>query len=147
MRVAIIGYSGAGKTTLANALAGVLGIRPTQRLEDLWTPLGGSEPLILDGIPATVAELEQIDAKSPKGDGIDDVLYLMASAEIRLERIARMVTTGADPAQARDRMLRPADLKDVRDYLEFASRLMVIDATQSRSEVLASAFEVLGIRI
>lgn len=147
MRVAIIGYSGAGRTTLANAVAGVLGIRPIQLIEDLWTPLAGSEPLVLDAIPGSVAELEQIDAKSPNDEGIHSVLYLAASSEIRLERISRMVSAGADPARARDRMLRPADLKEVRDYLEAAGRLTVIDATRSRSDVLASALDALGIGI
>lgn len=147
MRVAIIGYSGAGRTTLANAVAGVLGIRPIQLIEDLWTPLAGSEPLVLDAIPGSVAELEQIDAKSPNDAGIHSVLYLAASSEIRLERISRMVSAGADPARARDRMLRPADLKEVRDYLEAAGRLTVIDATRSRSDVLASALDALGIGI
>jgi len=147
MRVAIIGYSGAGKTTLANALGGILGVRPIQELDDLWTPLAGTEPLILDGFPATVAELEQIDGKAPEGARVDHVLYLLASSDIRLERMARMVTAGADPAEARDRMLRAADLKDVRNLLEPTGRLTVIDASRSRSVVLASAFDALGIGI
>jgi adenylate kinase family enzyme len=147
MRVAIIGYSGAGKTTLATAVAGVLGVRPIRMIEDLWAPLAGTDSLVLDGIPNTVAELEQLDATSPRGGSIDKVLYLMASSEIRLERMARMVTAGADPAQARARLLRPADLKEVRDYLEAAGRLTVIDATGSRSDVLSSALNALGLEV
>jgi energy-coupling factor transporter ATP-binding protein EcfA2 len=127
MRVAIIGYSGAGRTTLANALAGVLGTHPIQAVEGLWAQLVGTEPLVLDGIPSTIDELEQIDHKALACHGIDHVLYLLASSEIRPERIARMVAAGTEPARARDRILNPADLKEVRRKLDSAGRLDVLD--------------------
>jgi adenylate kinase family enzyme len=145
IRVAIIGYSGAGRTTLANALAGVTCTPPIRDLDDLWTPLQGDDSVILDGLPRTVEECEQIDAKAPTGRGIDHVLYLQAAAEIRLDRVARMIVAGADPARARDRMLHPADLKRLRTHLEPTGRLTVIDASRSRSEVLVNALEILGI--
>src|SRR5690349_15772559 len=118
IRVAIIGYSGAGRTTLATALAGIECICPTRELDELWLPLQSSESLVLDGIPRTLDELEQIDAKAPAGGGISHVLYLEADAEVRLARISRMIVNGADPASARDRMLHPFDLKQVRKNLE-----------------------------
>jgi len=145
IRVAIIGYSGSGRTTLANALAGVFFTPPVRDLDDLWVKLQRSEPLILDGLPRTVDELEQIDSKDPSGRGVDHVLYLEATSEVRLARIARMVSSGADPARARDRFLHPADLKHLRKHLERDDRLTVIDAGRSRSEVLVNAMDVLGI--
>jgi adenylate kinase family enzyme len=147
MRVAIIGYSGSGRTTLATALAGVMGMRPIHDLDDLWVPLSGTGALVLDGIPSTLDELEQIEAKSPEGSGIDHAFYLQASAEIRLRRIARAVVAGSDPASPRNRMLRPVDLKLVRDRLDVAGRLTVLDATRTRTDVLADALDLLGIAI
>jgi adenylate kinase family enzyme len=147
MRVAIIGYSGAGKTTVAKALAGIFGSKPIDALDELLERLDADAPLVLDGIPRTVEELNEIDAKAPDGRGVTHVLYLLASSEIRLERMARMVTAGADPAQARDRMLRPADLKELRDFADNDGRVTVIDATRTRSEVLSSVLTAIGIRI
>lgn len=145
IRAAIIGYSGSGRTTLANALAGLSFTRPVWNLDDLWGRPHGTEALILDGLPRTVEELEQIDAKGPAGRGLDRVLYLEASAEIRLARIAQKVVSGADPAVARDRILHPADLERLSTHLEPTGRLTVIDASRSRSEVLVEALESLGI--
>lgn len=145
IRAAVIGYSGAGRTTLANALAGVSCTVPVRDLDDLWIPLQGHESLILDGIPRTIDELEQIDQKAPADRGINHVLYLQASADVRLARIARMVVAGAEPARARARMLHPADLKQLRTHLEPTGRLTVIDAGRSRSEVLADALAALGV--
>lgn len=147
MRVAIIGFSGAGKTTLANALAGLAGTHPIQELDELWLPLYESGPLVLDGIPGTLEELAQIDVQALGKDGIEHILYLKAHAEVRIERVARMVIAGANPAKARDLMLHPAELEKVRRYLESTQRLTVIDATRSRSQVLQDALAALGIKI
>lgn len=143
IRVAIIGYSGAGRTTLANALAGIECISPTRDLEELWLPLQTGESLVLDGIPRSLDELEQIDAKAPSGGEISHVLYLETDAEVRLARMSRMIVNGADPASARDRMLHPFDLRQVRKNLEPTGRLTVIDGERSRSEVLADALDAL----
>jgi adenylate kinase family enzyme len=145
IRVAILGSSGAGRTTLANALAGVTCTPPIRDLDDLWTPLQGDGTVILDGLPRTAEECDQIDAKAPAGRGIDQFLYLHAAAEIRLDRVARMIVAGADPAQARERMLHPADLERLRKHLEPTGRLTVSDAARSRSEVLAAALAAIGI--
>jgi adenylate kinase family enzyme len=145
MHVAIIGYSGAGSTTLANALAGVFGTPPIRALEDLWGPLGGTEPLVLDGFPNSLDELVLIDTTAPQGRGIEHLIYLMASEEVRLERVSRMVVAGANPAHARDRMLDPADLERVVHRAGSTARLTMIDASRSRSEVLLDALDALGI--
>lgn len=147
MRVAIIGYSGAGRTTLANALAGVLGARRIQVLEEAWMRPDGAEDLVLDGVPNTVAEFAHLDSHSGDAPGIDRVLYLRASSEIRLARIARMVVAGTRQAHVRDRLMHPADLEKARRYLDSTGRLTVIDAARSRTEVLADALDALGIRI
>jgi len=147
MRVAIIGYSGAGRTTLAHALAAVIGARTIHDLNDIWEPLAGTDGLVLDGIPSSIEELRQIDARAARGETIDRVLYLEASAELRLRRIARMIAAGTDPARARDRMLRAADLKKLRDHLDATGRLVHLDATSTRTQVLATALDSLGIAI
>ncbi|MCW2857886.1 MAG: hypothetical protein JWR52_3501 [Marmoricola sp.] len=144
MRVAIIGYSGAGKTTVATALAGLVGARPIGVLDEMWKPLAGPEPLVLDGIPTTIEELEQLDAHAREGRPIEHILYLRAPSEIRIQRVARMVIAGANPRAARERMLHPAELAKVTRYLETTGRLAVIDATGSRTEVLAHALDAVG---
>jgi adenylate kinase family enzyme len=145
MRVAIIGGSGSGRTTLANTLGRMVFSRPVRDLADLWARTSEAEALVLDGIPDTVEELEKLDAKAPGGRSVDHVLYLRAPVEIRLERIARMVVVGADVARARDRMLHPADLDDLRTYLDGSDRLTIIDAARTRGEVLLDALEALGL--
>ncbi|MFL6023592.1 MAG: hypothetical protein ACJ72O_09660 [Marmoricola sp.] len=147
IHVAVLGYSGSGRTTLANALAGLVGTRAVREIGELCDRLQSEGPLILDGIPGSLDELEQIDDKSPPDRPLQRVLYLQAPAEIRLERISRMVVAGADPARARERMLAPADLKHLRTRLEPTGRLSVIDATRSRSEVLADALEAIGLEV
>lgn len=145
MRIAIIGYSGSGRTTLANALAGLLGVRPTHSLDELADTAGGTAPLILDGFPETLEELDRIDALAPHG--IDRVLFLDASAEIRLRRVSRMVAAGADAAAARAKMLRPPALRAVREFLASAGRLTMIDANGTRTDVMARAIDALGIQV
>lgn len=148
MRVAIIGYSGAGKTTLARVLAAQLGVHRTCRLEEASAVLGERSPvLVLDGIPTTVAELEQLDARSPTGAAVEHVLYLSASGEARLRRISRMAVAGVSSVPARNRMLEPSELDDLYRYLDRTGRLIVIDADGSRAEVVARALEALGVLI
>lgn len=144
MRIAIIGYPGAGKTTLASALAGVVGVRPTRSLDDL-AGADRAAQLILDGLPETLEDLARIDELVP--DGLDQVLFLDTAAEVRLRRVSRMVVAGTDAATARARMLRPPALRAVRAVLEASGRLTTIDANGSRTEVMAGALEVLGIDV
>lgn len=142
MRIAIIGYPGAGKSTLANALAGVLKVRPTASFDEL---LEEDETLVLDGLPETPEDLTRLDKLAPHG--LDRALFLDASAEIRLRRVSRMVVAGIDAAAARERMLRPPALRAVRTALDSSGRLTTIDANRSRTDVMASALEALGIRV
>ena len=142
IRVAVIGYPGAGRTTLANALAAVACVPPVRDLDDLWTALQAEESLVLDGHPRTLDELEQIEAKSGHGPGITHVLYLQADAEVRLGRIARAGISSDGPQRP-----HPVELKQVRTRLEKAGRLVVIDANRSRSEVLTDALRAVGLSV
>lgn len=147
MRVAIIGFSGAGKTTLADALAGQLGVRPTESLDEALCLVAEPGPVVLDSIPATLEELARIDAASPPDARIEHVLFLRAPYETRAERIARWIVASNDPTAVRRRMLHPIELQKVHGHLESSGRLVTIDASRSRSEVLADALASVGIRI
>lgn len=146
MRVAILGYSGAGKTTLANALAGLLGVRPIASLDDPSLVVEDGTPLVLDGVPSTRDELEKLDVRAPNGAELEYFLYLKVAYEQRVQRVARTIVSGGDPASARRRMLNPAELEGLRRYLEPTGRLIVIDASRSRSDVLADVLGLLDIR-
>jgi adenylate kinase family enzyme len=146
MRVAILGYSGAGKTTLANALAGLLGVPAVVSLDDPALVLEAGATAILDGIPATLEELEKLDERAPAGAGIEHFLYLQVRQQVRVQRAAHGVVVAGDPAAARRRILYPAELETLRKQLESDDRLTTIDANGSRSEVLADVLDVLGIR-
>ncbi len=146
MRIVIIGYSGSGKTTLANALAGLLGVRPIASLDDPSLVVQDGTSLVLDGIPATLEELEKVDPRAPDGAEIERFLYLKANYEQRVQRVARTIVSGGDPAGARRRILHAVELETLRKHLEPTGRLIVIDAGRSRSEVLADALDLLDIR-
>lgn len=150
MRVAIIGYSGAGKTTLANALAGQFGVPPALSLNEARTCLEQGTALVLDGIPRTLDELLRLDANAPGDARIEHVLWLRAPHEIRVRRITERITgriiAGGGPAESRPQALHAADLQQVRKYLESSGRLITIDASGSRSDVLARALDALGVR-
>ncbi len=147
MRIAVLGYSGAGKTTLANALAGLLGVRPIASMDDPALVVEDGTALVLDGVPATLEELEKLDARAPDGAEIQYFVYLKADYDQRVQRIARTIVSGGDPAGARRRMLHPAEFETLRKHLAPIGRLITIDATRSRSDVLADVLATLDLRV
>lgn len=148
MTVAIIGYPGAGKSTLAMGLRGLLGGRTARHLKTAWDPSDDGGPVFLDGIPQNLADLDELIATSPDGNGVDRYVYLDVPLSLRIPRIARMVSAGlAEPAHARDRMLHPAEFALLLQSLEASGKLITIDARGSRSEIVNRVLDALDIRI
>lgn len=147
MRIAIIGLPGVGKTTLAQAIGGLLGVDPVDDLSKL-DDSAADDSLILDGIPGSIAEWEQLvtDLGSRR---LDHVLLLSASLDLRVRRIGRLVSAGADAALERERLLagrqREADLELLGDRIAETMPLTYFDTTDSRSDVLSRVLKVLGI--
>jgi adenylate kinase family enzyme len=147
MRIAIIGLPGVGKTTLAQAIGGLLGVDPVDDLSKL-DDSAADDSLILDGIPGSIAEWEQLvtDLGSRR---LDHVLLLSTSLDLRVRRIGRLVSAGADAALERERLLagrqREADLELLGDRIAETMPLTYFDTTDSRSDVLSRVLKVLGI--
>lgn len=147
MRIAIIGLPGVGKTTLAQAIGGLLGVDPVDDLSKLDDGAADAS-LILDGIPGSIAEWEQLvtDLGSRR---LDHVLLLSTSLDLRVRRIGRLVSAGADAALERDRLLAgrqsEADLELLGDRIAETMPLTYFDTTDSRSDVLSRVLKVLGI--
>lgn len=149
MIVAIIGYPGAGKSTLATGLSGLLGGRTVRSLEAAWSSAGTGESLLLDGVPRNVDELDQLIAHAGDGVRVDHYLYLDTPIDVRIERISRMIAAGfTEPADERDRMLHPDDLGLLLKHLESTGQLTTIKVGgRSRTDVLNAALDVLDVRI
>jgi len=147
MRIAIIGLPGVGKTTLAQAISGLLGVDPVDDLSQLDD--GAADvSLILDGIPGSIEEWDQL-VTDLGSRPLDHVLLLSTSLDLRVRRIGRLVSAGADAALERERLLagrqREADLELLGDRIAETMPLTYFDTTDSRSDVLSRVLKVLGI--
>jgi energy-coupling factor transporter ATP-binding protein EcfA2 len=145
--VAIIGYPGAGKSTLTTGLSGLLHGRSVTSFEAVRGSPGDDRPVFLDGIPQSLAELAELLAQAP--GGVDHYLYLDTPLDLRISRIARMIAAGfASPASQRDRMLHPDDLDALLAHLESGAQLTTIDVGgTTRTDVLNRALDALDIGI